>query len=133
MCSRHLSNNNYDKFERTFPKLRDRQLVMNVMRTVLEHYDDPKMTLERIAEEELLSKSHLSHIFKQVTGMLFSDYVRNIRINAACRLLRDTDMTNEQICYACGFTDVPSFYRFFQTHMNMTLSTYRKSINNNAY
>ena len=94
--------------------------------TVLEHYGDPEMTLERIAEKALFSKSHLSHIFKQVTGMTFSDYVRNIRLDAACRLLCDTDMTNEQICHACGFCDVPSFYRFFQTHMNMTLSSYRK-------
>jgi AraC-like DNA-binding protein len=67
------------------------------------------------------------HGVKQVTGIHFSEYVRNVRLGEACRLLLGTDMTNEEICHACGFRDITSFYRSFQTHMSMTPLAYRRS------
>ena len=126
MCSRRVSNKT-DGEAKPIPKLRDRQLAATVMYTVLNQYQDPDMTLERIAEEAFLSKSHLSYVFKQVTGIHFSDYVKNVRLEEACRLLGETDMTNEEICHACGFRDITSFYRSFQTHMSMTPLAYRRS------
>ena len=112
------------------PKMRNRQLAMTVMCAVLERYNEPEMTLENIAAETFLSKSHLSNVFKQVTGMSFSEYVTNVRLEEACRLLRETDMTNKEICLACGFRDITSFYRFFQTHAGMTPLSYRKKTKN---
>ena len=126
MCSRRITTMPKENGNRPVSKLRDRQITMTVMRTVLEHYHEPDMTLAGIADTLFLSKSHLSYIFSQVTGMKFSDYVGNVRLEQACRLLRETDSNNEKICHACGFRDVPSFYRFFQTHMGMTPLSYRK-------
>lgn len=126
MCSRRISNK-AGGADKPVPKLRNRQIAMTAMCEVLERYHDPEMTLESIAETAFLSKSHLSYVFKQVTGMSFSEYVTNVRLGEACRLLRETNMTNEEICHACGFRDIPSFYRFFQAHTGMTPLTYRKS------
>ena len=129
MCSRRLvSETNGDS--KPLSKLRDRQIAASVMYTVLKQYQDPDMTLERIAEEAFLSKSHLSFVFKQVTGIHFSEYVKNVRLEEACRLLDETDMTNEEICHACGFRDITSFYRSFQTHMSMTPLAYRRNRTN---
>ena len=126
MCSRRITNSTDSEKNKPVPKLRNRQIAMTAMCTVLERYNDPSMTLERIAEETFVSKSYLSYVFKQVTGMRFSEYVTKVRLEEAHRLLRETDMTNEQICHACGFRDLPSFYRFFQTHTGMTPFAYRK-------
>ena len=126
MCSRLISipaDSTHTKF---IPKLRDRQIIMTVMRTVMERYNDPEMSLEKIADVAHLSKSQLSYIFQKVAGVRFTDYVSSIRLDHACRLLRETRMTNEQVCYACGFRDVSSFYKFFRNHMGMTLLAYRK-------
>lgn len=108
------------------PRLKERLLVLSVIRTVMEQYGDPDMTLESIADSLYISKSNLCRIFQRVTGEAFSDYVRRVRLEQACRLLRDTDMTNEQIVYQCGLRDVPSFYRLFKAHMSMTPREYRK-------
>lgn len=126
MCSRRVPHENYTAYDKPIPKLRNRQIVMSVMRTVLENYSDPDLSLEAIAKTVSFSKSHLSAVFQNVTGMHFSNYVGRVRLEQGCRMLSETDMTNEQICYACGFRDVPSFYRFFQTHTGMTPLTYRK-------
>lgn len=127
MCSRRISSKADYAYDKPLPKIRDRQIVMTAIRTIYERYGDPAMTLENIAKVAHLSKSHLSYIFREVTGVGFSEYVGKVRLQNACRLLNETQMTNEQICHACGFRDVPSFYRFFQTHTAMTPMAYRKA------
>ncbi len=125
MCSRRTVNKE-DVAQKPVPKLRSRQIALTVMCAVMDRYHDPDMTLESIASEAFLSKSHLSYVFRQVTGISFSEYVTNVRMGEACRLLRQTDLTNEEICHACGFRDITSFYRFFQTHAGMTPFAYRR-------
>lgn len=105
---------------------KERSLMLLVLRAVMERYDDPNLTLEQIAKEICISMSHLSRIFHRVTGEKFSNYLRRIRIEQACRLLVETDLSNEQIVYACGLRDVPSFYRLFKAQIGCTPYVYRQ-------
>jgi corrinoid protein of di/trimethylamine methyltransferase len=109
------------------PRPKERLLAMAVMRTVMETYSDPNMTLESIAESLYISKSYLCRIFSRVTGEPFGDYLRRVRLEQACRLLRETELTAEQIVFACGLRDIPSFYRSFKAKMGMTPNAYRQA------
>ena len=111
----------------TSPRPKERLLAMTVMRTVMEHYSDQNMTLESIAASLYISKSYLCRIFSRVTGESFGDYLRRVRLEQACRLLRDTELTAEQIVYACGLRDIPTFYRVFKSRMGMTPNAYRQA------
>lgn len=116
---------------------KDRTIVSFVMRTVTERYSDKSLTLEEIAESLFLSKSRLSKLFHRDTGWYFYEYLRSVRLTQACRLLKETQMTNEQIVYSCGLKDVPSFYRLFKSRFSMTPNQYRTEIQktgrNNEY
>ena len=111
----------------TAPRPKERLLAMTVMRTVMEHYSDQTLTLESIAASLYISKSYLCRIFRRVTGESFGDYLRRVRLEQACRLLRDTELTAEQIVYACGLRDIPTFYRVFKSRMGMTPNAYRQA------
>ena len=111
----------------TAPRPKERLLAMTVMRTVMEHYSDQNLTLESIAASLYISKSYLCRIFSRVTGESFGDYLRRVRLEQACRLLRDTELTAEQIVYACGLRDIPTFYRVFKSRMGMTPNAYRQA------
>ena len=111
----------------TAPRPKERLLAMTVMRTVMEHYSDQNLTLESIADSLYISKSYLCRIFSRVTGESFGDYLRRVRLEQACRLLRDTELTAEQIVYACGLRDIPTFYRVFKSRMGMTPNAYRQA------
>ncbi len=102
-------------------------LVSATMRAVLDRFTEQDMTLETIAASLYISKSHLSRMFRKVMGESFTDYVRNIRIDFACELLRSTALTNEEIVGRCGLKDIPSFYRLFKTVMGITPFQYRLS------
>lgn len=107
-------------------RLKDRFMVSETMRAVTENYSDCSLTLETIAETMFISKSYLSRIFTKATGEHFSDYVRNVRIRQACRLLKETDKSNEQIVYECGMKDLPTFYKLFKKQFSLTPNQYRK-------
>lgn len=102
-------------------------IVSAVMREVLEHFSEPDMTLESIAASLYISKSYLSRMFLNVMGEQFADYVRSVRIDYACDLLRNTNLKNEEIVGRCGLKDVPSFYRLFKTVIGVTPFQYRLS------
>lgn len=104
-------------------------MVLSAIKLIKEHFDDCGLTLEYIADTLFISKSHLSRIFKNLTGELFSEYLRDVRLENACRLLRNTNMTVEEIVKSCGLRDVASFYRAFGERMNMTPHAYRQTVN----
>ena len=100
-------------------------VVSTAMRMVTMNFDDCKLTLGSIADSLFISKSHLSRLFKQLTGEAFSDYLRNVRLQHACSLLKETEMTIEEIVAHCGLKDIPTFYRSFHNVMKMTPNQYR--------
>lgn len=97
------------------------------VRMVMDNFGDSNLRLERIADSLYISKSHLSSLFKEFTGESFSTYLRNVRLEHACKLLRESNMTVEQIANACGMRDMPSFYKNFQNYTGKTPSQYKEN------
>ena len=109
---------------------KDWNLVLSVMKMAKERYSDCNFTLDSAAASLYVSRSHLSKIFKGLTGQVFSEYLRDLRIDQACRMLLETDKNVDEIVEYCGLRDIPSFYRNFSTKMHMTPRQYRQ-INHN--
>ena len=95
------------------------------IRTILEKYDDADLTLESIARNLYVNQASLCRAFRKVAGETFSSYLRRVRLEQACRLLRETDMTCEDIVFACGIRDLSHFFRLFKQHTGMTPRAYR--------
>jgi AraC-like DNA-binding protein len=74
-----------------------------------------------------MSESSFSRFFRRATGNTFTDFVNQVRVNQACRLLMSTDSYVSQICYDVGFNNVANFNRRFQDIKGMTPSEFRRS------
>ncbi len=107
---------------------REWSLVGSALRLVSDGFTNRELTLEHIANELFVSESYLSRLFKRFTGESFSGYLRRLRLEHACRLLKETDQTVEEIVGGCGLKDLPSFYRVFHDAMGMTPTQYRQKI-----
>ena len=103
--------------------------VSSVLRIVSERFSDSTLTLEELSCSLFVSKSHLSRLFAKLTGSSFSEYLKSVRLNAACELLRDTELTIGDIVERCGLRDLPSFYKSFHAYTDMTPSQYRSKYN----
>lgn len=72
-----------------------------------------KITLKKAASIIHLSESAFCKYFKKLNGKTFSDYVNEIRIAHACKLLIETDKPISQIAFDSGFESLTYFNRVF--------------------
>jgi len=75
-----------------------------------------------------MSLSSFVRLFKKRTGMTFVDYMHGIRMAAACRLLRDPDLSLLQISMACGYNNQSHFNRVFKKCLGVAPGVYKKSL-----
>ena len=85
-----------------------------------------KITLKQAADLIYLTESNFCKFFKKATGKTYSDYLNEIRINEACRLLVQSEKSISQISFECGFETLSYFNRVFFSKKRMTPSKYRK-------
>ena len=82
-------------------------------------------TLYQLAKELKYNESYLSRVFLKSVGISFSEYVRNIKINHACYLLRNTKESVYSIAMKCGYATQSSFCRCFKQLVGVTPHEYR--------
>ena len=93
-----------------------------------ENYEKP-ITLSMIAKATHLSVSRLAHLFKEQMGITLIDYLTNVRINHAKRLLISTDKNCTSVCFDVGYNNQSYFTRTFKQLVGMTPRQYRLSNN----
>ena len=103
-------------------------IVSAAMDIIKEQYADGDLTLDRIARNFYISQSQLSRIFEKTTGVTFSNYLRSIRINNACELLKSSDLNVADVAKDCGFRDMNTFYKVFGDTVGMTPKKYKQSL-----
>ncbi len=83
------------------------------------------LSLSRIAELVYFNPSYLSRLFKQVTGMNYSEYLMEVRVGRARELLADTGMLIHEVVEAVGLGSPTYFGRIFKKATGMTPQEYR--------
>ncbi|MGM9786938.1 MAG: helix-turn-helix domain-containing protein [Candidatus Cryptobacteroides sp.] len=80
------------------------------------------------AEKLCISKQYLASIVKEKTNATISTVMASMRMQVAAKLLRDPELTIEQIAARLSFSDQSSFGKFFRKHSGMTPRNYRRSL-----
>ena len=85
-----------------------------------------KITLSDIAKSVHLSPSYFSELFREKSGITVSQYLLELRIDYAKKLLDSTNDSITDICFACGFTSLSNFMKNFKKTTNTSPLKYRK-------
>lgn len=93
---------------------------------IVENYQQ-KITLEDIASYVSMNKTAFCLFFRKATNNSFTAYLNAFRLRTACTMLYSTTKNISEICYACGFSDVPYFNRKFKECYEMSPTAYRIS------
>lgn len=102
--------------------------LANAMMLYLEEHFRDGVSLEELSRRFHASPSHLSRVFTQRLGMGIVDYVNRLRIEAACDLLKSTDLPATRIASEVGYDEVPYFFRRFKREMGKSPLEYRKGV-----
>ena len=84
------------------------------------------VTLEEAAAVAKMSPKSFCRFFKANTGKTLVEYLHELRIGEACRLLLETDRTISEIALDCGFNNLSNFNRRFRELKEMTPREYRR-------
>ena len=107
-------------------KTEDTNLIATIEKYIESNYMDPSMGLNKISDEFQISESYFSHLFKEKTGVNFSTYLENIRMNEAVRLIKETDISLNELYISVGYNNANTFRRAFKKTYGVTPSSMRE-------
>lgn len=92
---------------------------------IAEHYGEP-LTLELVASEIGFNTTYFSSVFKKATGQNFVDYLTQIRMENAKKMLAQSEMDLNIISEKIGYATLKYFSKIFKKHTGITPSEYRR-------
>ncbi|MBR0245429.1 MAG: helix-turn-helix domain-containing protein [Bacteroidales bacterium] len=98
--------------------------VRKVEQYISEHYAED-IHLEELAALVGMAPSAFSRFFRQRSGRTVMDYIIDIRLGHAARMLVDTTQSISEICYGCGFNNLSNFNRVFKAKRGYTPRDFR--------
>lgn len=104
--------------------------IQKVKQFIEEHYTE-ELGLSQIADLAGMSPVAFSRFFRQRTGGTLTDYIVDIRLGHAARLLVDTDKNVSEICYECGFNNLSNFNRAFKSKRGSSPREFREKYKKN--
>lgn len=120
--ARVLATSSFAKIE-TFS---DSRRVMRVQKYIADHYQE-EIRLGTLADMVGMTPVSFSRFFRLRTGKTLSDYILDIRLGFATRLLVDSQRTIAEICYDCGFNNLSNFNRLFKRKKECSPKEFRDS------
>ncbi len=84
------------------------------------------ISLAELAHIFSYTPNYCGHLFKQMTGITFNDYLNNLRVKHACKLLLSSNLSIRAIAYDSGFNSLEYFYTTFKKYYGITPAKYRK-------
>ena len=113
-----------DKVEKIEVKGNDEELMERIMKVVNENMGDSDFNVEKMCDEVGVSRTQLHRKLKEMTGVPTSEFLRNIRLNEAARLIREGKINITQVSYMVGFANNSHFYTAFKKYFGMSPSEY---------
>ncbi|WNR45686.1 helix-turn-helix transcriptional regulator [Paenibacillus roseipurpureus] len=102
----------------------DPQLIGDVLAYLIGHYQE-NILIEDLVLRFPVSRSQLFTLFKETTGTTIGQFLTEYRLNAAKRLLMESDQTVTDIASATGFGDISHFFHVFKKETGLTPKQYR--------
>ena len=102
------------------------QIVTKALQFINKNYKE-KISLKDIEDKLHVNSSYFSTLFKQEMGVTFTDYLNSLKIDHACQMLSDTNLSVIEISLSTGFEDQSYFTKVFKKAKGMTPKAFRST------
>lgn len=102
----------------------DSRRVQKVKEYIDKNYKE-EIRLPELSELASMTPTAFSRFFKLRTGKSISEYIIDVRLGHAARMLADSTMAVVEICYRCGFNNISNFNRIFKKRRGCTPTEFR--------
>lgn len=104
----------------------DEQLIEKGLKFVEENLSNPDLDVAVLADTLNMSRSTLSRKIKAITGQTPTGFIKEIKMQHACRMLKNKMTTVSEVIYALGYNDHKHFTTSFKETFGITPSEYQK-------
>jgi AraC-like DNA-binding protein/mannose-6-phosphate isomerase-like protein (cupin superfamily) len=108
------------------PSDANRRAVERFLAELAHRFYEP-VRIDRVAADLGMSRRSFTRIFRACAGCSYADYVERVRVEYACRLLRETTRGIAPIAFECGYEELSSFYRAFRRQTQTSPGVWRES------
>ena len=113
-----------DKVEQPEVKGNDELLMERIMKAVNKNLSNSDFNVDMLTQEVGISRAQLHRKMKEMTGISTSEFIRNIRLEQAARLLKEQKINITQVAYTVGFSNLAHFSTIFRKHFGVSPSEY---------
>ncbi|MDD6209992.1 MAG: AraC family transcriptional regulator [Bacteroidales bacterium] len=103
----------------------DNSRISKIYRFTFENFSSD-ISVTKAADQLRLSKESFCRYFKQKTGKTYFQFLTEVRIGHACKLLMENEMNVTEICAACGYKNASNFHHQFKEIVKKTPLQYQK-------
>jgi two-component system response regulator YesN len=114
--SDHIKQQKNNKYQGMFESIKS---------YILENYADNNLSLSRLASDHKQTESFISTYFKEQMGITFSEYVERLRLEEACKQLRESELPIQEIAIQVGYSSDKSFRRAFKRAYGIQPTSFR--------
>ena len=100
------------------------EMMKKVMEAINEHLDDSDFNVEALADIVGMSRAQLHRRVKEATGITVGEFIRNLRLQQAARMLEKGDNTVQQVAWAVGFSNPTHFSAAFKRYFGVSPMEY---------
>lgn len=93
---------------------------------ILEHWSEPDLSRDRVAEHVGVHPNHLSRIFRKYGKVRFNTYLNEVRLSRSLHMLEESNYSVTDVAALCGYTDLQYFIRCFHKRYGHTPGQLRK-------
>ncbi|MCR4582175.1 MAG: response regulator [Prevotella sp.] len=113
-----------NKVKQVDVKGNDDILMDKIMKSINAHLSDPELTMELLTKEIGISRAQLHRKMKELTGLSTTEFIRNLRLEQAARLIKEKKVNVTQVAYSVGFNNQAHFSTTFKKHFGMSPTEY---------
>ena len=110
-------------------KSNNEQLMERIIDCVNKHINDSDFTVDMLCTEVGISRANLHRKMKSMTGITANDFIRNIRMEQAARLLSEQKINITQVGYSVGYSSLAYFSTAFRKHFGISPREYIDKLN----
>jgi two-component system, response regulator YesN len=102
--------------------------IYEIIMFIRAHFSEKDLTIHKIADHMYISPTYLCAIFKKSTGKTLNEYITEVRIEKAKKLLSDSRKKLYEVAEAVGFSDPNYFSTIFKKSTGYTPSDFRERV-----
>ncbi|WP_041738863.1 hybrid sensor histidine kinase/response regulator transcription factor [Echinicola vietnamensis] len=102
----------------------DDRLIQKAVKVVEDNIDNPELSVEMLSSELAMSRVHLYKKLTSLTGKKPLEFIRMIRLERACQLLGESQLTVAEVAYEVGYNNAKYFTKHFKAEYQVIPSVY---------